>query len=97
MRGRGTYTPFQMFGHPELKNMDYVFIPRSIPGMSKSPKCLGQKCYGMNLTGKYEEVKTGRKLRLDWLLLAYRNYTGKVSFFTPFLKSLPGMGNCGEI
>lgn len=90
--GRGTYTPFQMFGHPELKNMDYVFIPRSIPGMSKSPKCLGQKCYGMNLTGKYEEVKTGRKLRLDWLLLAYRNYTGKVSFFTPFFEKLAGNG-----
>lgn len=88
--GRGTYTPFQVFGHPELKNMSYSFVPQSIPGMSKSPKCLGEKCYGMDLRGKYKEVKDGARLRLDWLLAAYRNYTGKESFFTPFFEKLAG-------
>lgn len=88
--GRGTLTPFQVFGHPDLKNMPYVFTPRSIEGMSKSPKCLGQVCHGMNLSGYYEEVKKGGKLRLDWLLLAYRNYAGKASFFTPFFEKLAG-------
>lgn len=88
--GRGTYTPFQVFGHPDLKNMTYSFTPESIPGMSKSPKCLGQKCYGMDLRDKYEEVRKGGYLRLDWLLTAYRNYNGKASFFIPFFEKLAG-------
>ena len=53
---RGTYTPFQVFGHPELKGMPYTFVPESIPGMSKNPKCLGLKCYGMDLRNKYDEA-----------------------------------------
>lgn len=88
--GRGTLIPFQVFGHPDLKNMPYSFTPRSIEGMSKSPKCLGKTCYGMNLSGCYEEVKEGGKLRLDWLLLAYRNYAGKEPFFIPFFENLAG-------
>ncbi len=88
--GRGTETPFQVFGHPHLKNMSYVFTPRSIPGMSKSPKCMGELCHGMDLRQEYEEVKNGRRLRLDWLLAAYRNYSGKAPFFTPFFDKLAG-------
>lgn len=88
--GRGTYTPFQVFGHPCLNNMDYVFTPQSIPGMSKSPKCLGEKCFGIDLRGKYEEVREGKRLRIDWLVLAYQNYAGKESFFTPFFEKLAG-------
>lgn len=88
--GRGTQTPFQVFGHPALKNMPWSFVPESIEGMSKSPKCLGKKCFGMNLTDKFEEVRKGKKLRLDWLLTAYRNYTGKESFFIPFFENLAG-------
>lgn len=88
--GRGTLTPFQVFGHPDLKNMPYSFTPRSIEGMSKSPKCLGKECHGMNLSGCYDEVKKGERLRLDWLLLAYRNYAGKEPFFTPFFEKLAG-------
>lgn len=88
--GRGTDTPFQVFGHPDLKNMSYSFTPRSIPGMSKNPKCLGQKCYGMDLRDKYEEVKAAGRLRLDWLLCAYRNYKGKDAFFIPFFEKLAG-------
>lgn len=88
--GRGTYTPFQVFGHPDLKNMPYTFIPGRIPGMSKNPKCLGRKCYGMDLRGKYTEVKTGKRLRLEWLLTAYHNYAGKAPFFTSFFDKLAG-------
>lgn len=88
--GRGTYTPFQVFGHPDLKNMSYTFIPCSIPGMSKTPKCEGQKCYGMNLSSQYEKVKQEGHLHLNWLLDAYRNYTGKKPFFIPFFEKLAG-------
>lgn len=88
--GRGTLTPFQVFGHPDLKNMTWAYTPESIEGMSKSPKCLGKKCFGMNLSDKYDEVKEGRKIRLDWLLIAYKNYVGKESFFIPFFEKLAG-------
>lgn len=88
--GRGTDTPFQVFGHPDLKNMPYTFTPRSIPGMSRYPKCMGELCHGMDLRQKYEEVKKGRRLRLDWLLAAYRYYSGKAPFFTPFFDKLAG-------
>lgn len=88
--GRGTHYPFQMFGHPDLVDMPYSFVPQSIPGMSKNPKCLGQKCYGMDLREQYHAVKEGKRLRLDWLLLAYRHYQGETSFFTPFFEKLAG-------
>lgn len=90
--GRGTHTPFQVFGHPLLKDMPYAFTPVSIDGMSKSPKCMGKKCYGMNLEDKYEEVKAGKRIRLDWLLTAYKSYTGEESFFIPFFDKLAGNG-----
>lgn len=34
----------------------------------------------MDLRNKYDEVREGQRLRVDWLLLAYRNYTGKTPF-----------------
>lgn len=88
--GRGTRIPFQVFGHPDLKNMPDRFVPVSIPGMSKSPKCEGKTCYGRKLTSFYEEVKKGKRLRLDWLIEAYRNYQGTVPFFTAFFEKLAG-------
>lgn len=88
--GRGTETPFQLFGHPDLKEMSFSFVPRSIPGMSKNPKCLGKTCYGMDLRDQYDVVKEGKRLRLDWLLLAYRNYQGTAPFFTSFFEKLSG-------
>lgn len=94
--GRGTATPFQVFGHPALTDMPYRFIPESIPGMSKNPKCLGKVCYGMDLREEFNEVKDGKKLRLDWLMTAYRNYTGKDAFFTPFFEKLAGTSGLRE-
>lgn len=88
--GRGTYTPFQVFGHPDLKNMPYSYTPVSIDGMSKTPKCLGKKCFGMKLDNQYDVVKNSRRIHLEWLLSAYRNYSGKEAFFIPFFEKLTG-------
>ena len=35
-------------------------------------------------------VRERKKINLAWLLLAYRNYEGKESFFTPFFDQLAG-------
>lgn len=94
--GRGTRVPFQVFGHPELENMSYVYIPVAIEGMSKNPKCLGKTCYGRDLRDQYEVVKEEKRLRLDWLLEAYRNYKGKTSFFIPFFDKLAGTSDLRE-
>ena len=94
--GRGTRIPFQVFGHPELENMPYVYIPVAIEGMSKNPKCLGKTCYGRDLRDQYEVVKEEKRLRLDWLLEAYRNYKGKTSFFIPFFDKLAGTSDLRE-
>ena len=44
----------------------------------------------MDLRNKYDEVREGQRLRVDWLLLAYRNYTGKTPFFTSFFEKVAG-------
>lgn len=88
--GRGTQTPFQVFGHPQLKNMPYSYTPVSIPGMSKSPKCQDKRCYGMDLRGVYESVRKEPRLHLEWLMAAYRNYSGTTPFFTAFFDRLAG-------
>lgn len=88
--GRGTYIPFQCFGHPELSNMPYSFTPKSIKGMSTSPKCKDQLCHGMLLDTCYNEVYNGARLQLKWLITAYKNYKGKEPFFNNFFTNLSG-------
>jgi len=88
--GRGTLTPFQVFGHPKLKGMPYSYTPVSIPDMSKNPKCMGKKCYGMDLRDQFERVKNKKQLCLQWLLTAYEHYEGEAAFFTSFFDKLAG-------
>lgn len=80
--GRGTPTPFQVFGHPALPKEMYAFTPVSMPG-AKEPKLKGQLCYGWDLRGTPEVVKerTGGRIRLQYLLEAYRLYPEKEKFF----------------
>jgi len=82
--GRGTPTPFRVFGHPSLPSNLYAFTPVSREG-AKEPKLKNQRCYGWNLSGTTEEVKNmaGRQIQLKWLLEAYRLFPDKKSFFLP--------------
>jgi uncharacterized protein YbbC (DUF1343 family) len=80
--GRGTDKPFQVFGHPALPKNLYSFIPKPNEG-AKNSKCFYQTCYGWNLSGRREEVleKLDGKIRLDYLIKAYKLFPGKDSFF----------------
>ena len=82
--GRGTPTPFQVFGHPSLPASLYAFTPVSREG-AKDPKLKNQRCYGWNLSGSTDDVRkiTGRQIQLKWLLEAYRLFPDKKSFFLP--------------
>jgi uncharacterized protein YbbC (DUF1343 family) len=80
--GRGTPTPFQVFGHPSLPKHLYSFTPRSSEG-AKNPKLQDQLCYGWNLGGTVQEVlqRVDKKVQIQWLLEAYRLFPDKANFF----------------
>lgn len=80
--GRGTATPFQVFGAPSLPKNLYAFTPNPTEG-AKSSKHYGEVCYGWNLSGTPEEVlkKTDHKIQLKWLMEAYRLFPDKNNFF----------------
>lgn len=80
--GRGTPTPFQVFGHPLLPKNLYSYTPVSTDG-AKEPKLKNQLCYGWNVSGTKEEVlnKTAGRLQLSHLLNAYQLFPEKDKFF----------------
>lgn len=80
--GRGTKTPFQIFGSPEL-NGDFSFTPKSGPG-SKYPKHENKLCKGADL----REIDALTSLKLEWLMEAYKQ--SPQSFFKPFFTKLAG-------
>jgi len=84
--GRGTPTPFQVLGNPELKNMTYTFTPVPIKGVSIEPPLKNKLCYGMDL----RSVTPARKVDLHYLLLFYHNYPNKENFFTSYFDKLAG-------
>lgn len=86
--GRGTKTPFEVFGHPELKG-DYSFIPKSIPGMSMNPKLKDRVCYGQDLR-KFTPEQGWTCLYLNWLIDSYNDFPDRENFFTPFFENLAG-------
>ncbi len=88
--GRGTAFPFEVFGHPDLGNADFVFTPVTIPGKSTHPKQEGEECRGVDLRHFRERPAAEKKLSLEWLLFAYENYPDSEDFFTPYFELLAG-------
>jgi uncharacterized protein YbbC (DUF1343 family) len=80
--GRGTKTPFQVFGHPSLPSNLYSFTPVSMPG-AKEPKLKDQRCFGWNLAGDPDAIrkKMDGRIHLSYLLEAYRLFPEKEKFF----------------
>lgn len=83
--GRGTPTPFQVFGHPDYPAGDYTFTPEPRPGAMK-PKLEGQLCHGYNLsTLPLDSLQRLARVTLDYLVTFYRNFPDKEHFFLPSL------------
>jgi uncharacterized protein YbbC (DUF1343 family) len=80
--GRGTDTPFEVFGHPLLPRDLYSFIPKPNEG-AKTSKHYYETCYGWNLHGTAAQVllKVDNHIQLKWLLGAYKLFPGKDTFF----------------
>jgi uncharacterized protein YbbC (DUF1343 family) len=77
--GRGTDTPFQVIGHPDMK-ANYSFVPRPMEG-AKNPKYMGKSCFGHYL-GDFAEsyIKDSKQLYLLWLTGCYKQLRNQ-SFF----------------
>jgi uncharacterized protein YbbC (DUF1343 family) len=90
--GRGTDKPFRQYGCPEFSGIfRYCFTPRSMQGAAKPPY-EGRKCYGELVAGTEKEIlgALDNKVRLQWLISAYKHYPTKHKFFTSFFTSLAG-------
>lgn len=64
--GRGTSTPFEIYGHPKFPNDLYSFTPTSMAG-SSDPKLKGVKCFGYNLG---RDTTYLRELNISYLINA---------------------------
>ncbi|MBX2955053.1 MAG: DUF1343 domain-containing protein [Cyclobacteriaceae bacterium] len=90
--GRGTQMPFQIIGHPDLKNMPFQFTPVSIDGMSKNPPLENKLCYGLDL----REAKVKPQLDLSYLISFYRAFPDKDKFFISYFEKLAGTAKLRE-
>ena len=88
--GRGTTTPFQMYGHPNMKGYNFKFTPRSIPG-AKTPPQLNRECYGVDLRTEpsVEEINS-KGINLEYIIDAYKNLNLDDHFFRSFFENLMG-------
>jgi uncharacterized protein YbbC (DUF1343 family) len=89
--GRGTDLPFQVVGHPQLKNAAFQFTPTSKPG-AKNPPYLKQVCYGHDLHDfAMLYVRDYKGIYLYWLLSCYKDMPDQAHFFTTdFFTKLAG-------
>lgn len=86
--GRGTDKPFEIYGHPDMKNRDFDFTPRSVAG-AKNPPLKDQLCHGVDLSAMDEEEIIAKGIDLSYLIDAYRDVRGD-DFFRRFFTLLIG-------
>ena len=86
--GRGTETPFQIYGHPDTRG-SYTFTPKSTSGASK-PLLEGQRCRGENLAEfAHDYANNTNQLHLEWIIEAYQQLKDK-GFFKDYFRLLAG-------
>lgn len=94
--GRGTPTPFQIYGHPSLSVGDFRFTPRPIKGVSENPPQKGLECRGYDLTGYARQMlDSTNSFSVAYLLTAYESFPhSQFVFFTngAFFDKLAGTG-----
>ncbi len=88
--GRGTNLPFQVIGHPNFQEGDYLFSPVDISGVASNPKYEGKVCKGFDLSGYADTIVFEKRLDLRWLIQMYKYFQGKDDFFNSFFDKLAG-------
>lgn len=89
--GRGTKTPFEVWGHPDFKNNGFSFQPKSTEG-AKQPLYENKTCYGADLRLPPEQILKilDGKLNLEFLRNALSLSTDSSKFFNDFFLKLSG-------
>lgn len=89
--GRGTETPFQVYGYPTFKRFNHMFTPKPIAHAAPSPKLNGEICFGYDLSNyKNDSAFDYAGINLDWLIDAYAQMEEKDKFFNSFFTKLAG-------
>lgn len=87
--GRGTESPFQVYGHPMIES-DYSFTPKQAEGRGKPLHC-DTECFGENLIQHATNYKKNKdQLNLTWLIKAYEQLKSEEKFFNNFFVKLSG-------
>ena len=89
--GRGTERPFELYGHPDLKQAPFRFTPHSVAGAAHPP-FEGVCCRGYDLGEMDEERILAEGLNPEYLIDAYRALGLGEKFFTPLFEKLVGAG-----
>ena len=89
--GRGTESPFEIYGHPKMQGREFSFTPMPNAG-SKTPPHNGKLCYGEDLRGVSNEYIWQQGLDLSYVIDAYNDLAMGDSFFTPMFEKLIGVG-----
>jgi uncharacterized protein YbbC (DUF1343 family) len=81
--GRGTHSPFAVFGSPLYKGIySFSYTPVGISGMAETPLYMNEVVYGIDLRNyDTRELRRSRKLNLKWMIELYSNYPDKKNFF----------------
>lgn len=90
--GRGTDFPFEVYGHPDMKDRSFEFTPRSVPG-AKNPPQLDNLCHGVDLRDIPEEDAIAQGINLEYLIDAYNDLGMGDAFFRSFFEKLIGRGD----
>ena len=88
--GRGTDAPFEVYGHPDMRNREYSFTPQSNSG-SKNPPHEGKVCYGEDLRNVSDEAIISEGINLEYVIDAYRDLNIGEKFFTQMFEKLIGV------
>ena len=90
--GRGTETPFQVYGHPDMTD-DFVFIPRTAEG-HRAPLYSDKECHGKNLVEYAHRYRNNeKKLNLSWILDARNQCKNDDKFFNNYFIKLVGVAD----
>lgn len=88
--GRGTDKPFQIYGHPNMKEQPFSFTPRSVPA-AKNPPHQNKLCHGKDLSNMPDETIIRQGLDLTYLVDAYQNLKLGNAFFNSLFERLIGV------
>jgi uncharacterized protein YbbC (DUF1343 family) len=90
--GRGTAAPFEKYGHPKYRDVNYSFTPQAVPGKSSNPPFKNEECFGVDLSGTtLVNARSVKNLKLSYLLNAKeKTATNNIFTHSSFFNLLAG-------